>query len=144
MTLSSEPLKERWFLSLLILKRKVCLPQKDEKEKKKFWKFVGSYRELNPGYLGEMSDCQPLHYPDIGIRRRRVWESVFYDKNYNFTNPSLPQIEMILPIIIGPYSTHCFFYQIHIKILKQQIFTSCVLRLPAPVVTLSSNLPNHD
>ena len=39
------------------LKRKVWWPQKDEKEKKKFWKFVGSYRELNPGYLGEMPDC---------------------------------------------------------------------------------------
>ena len=116
---SSEPLKERWFLSLLILKRKVCLPQKDEKEKKKFWKFVGSYRELNPGYLGEMPDCQPLHYPDIGIRRRRVWESVFYDKNYNFTNPSLPQIEMIdighksLPIIIGPYSMLYCILDVH-------------------------------
>jgi hypothetical protein len=35
---------------------------------------------------------------------------VLYNKSSNFTNPSLPQIEMIdighksLPIIIGPYS----------------------------------------
>ena len=35
-----------------------CLrPQKDEKEKNKFWKFVGSCRELNPGHLGEMPEC---------------------------------------------------------------------------------------
>ena len=32
-------------------------PQKDEKEKKKFRKFVGSCRELNPGHLGEMPEC---------------------------------------------------------------------------------------
>ena len=38
MTLPSEPLKERGFLRLLILKRKVWWPQKDEKEKKKFRK----------------------------------------------------------------------------------------------------------
>ena len=31
-------------------------PQNDEKEKKKFWKFVGSCRELNPGHLGEMPE----------------------------------------------------------------------------------------
>ena len=30
---------------------------KDEKEKKKFWKFVGPCRELNPDHLGEMPKC---------------------------------------------------------------------------------------
>ena len=52
--LTSEPLKERWFRRLLILKKKVWWPQKDEREKKKFWKFVGPCRELNPGHLSEV------------------------------------------------------------------------------------------
>ena len=63
-------LKEKLFLRLVILKSKVWWPQKNEKEKKKFSKFVGSYRELNPGHLGEMPDCRPLHYPDIDIKGR--------------------------------------------------------------------------
>ena len=41
MILPSEPLKERWFLRLLISKRNVWWTQKDEKEKNKFQKFVG-------------------------------------------------------------------------------------------------------
>jgi hypothetical protein len=51
MTLPSEPLKERWFLRLLILKRTVWWPQKDEKEKKKYeicWSMPG----IEPGSPG--------------------------------------------------------------------------------------------
>ena len=28
-------------------------------------------KKLNPGHLGEMPECWPLHYLNIGIRRRR-------------------------------------------------------------------------
>ena len=52
-------------------KNEGLVTQKDEKEKKKFWKFVGPWRELNSGHLGEMPECWPLNYPDIVIRRSR-------------------------------------------------------------------------
>jgi hypothetical protein len=33
---------------------------KDEKEKNKFWKFVGPCRELNPGYYRTLVQCTPI------------------------------------------------------------------------------------
>ena len=38
----------------------VCWPQKVEKEKNKFWKYVRPPRVLNPGHLGEMPECWQL------------------------------------------------------------------------------------
>ena len=95
-------------LRLLIFKRKVWWPQKDEKEKKEFWKYDCSFGELNPSQLHEMQECWPLHHPDIVIGESRLAKSVLWNKSSKFTNPSLIQIVTInivhkgLPIIIEP------------------------------------------
>ena len=50
---------------------------------------------IEPGSpVGEMPECWPLHYPDIrlGVDFNKVYSII---KKSNFTNPSLPQIEMI-------------------------------------------------
>ena len=57
----------RWFLRLLILERKVWWPQKDEKEKKIFWKFVGPCRELNLSHLGEIGRSKFLQTVFMGV-----------------------------------------------------------------------------
>ena len=55
-----EPLKGRWLLRLLLLKRKVWCPQKEEKEKKVFWKLIWPYREFNPGHLRKRQEYWTL------------------------------------------------------------------------------------
>ena len=74
-------------------------PEGSEGEKQS-WKFVGPWRELNPGHL--LTTTPSRHcYKLESIR-------VLWNKNSPFTNPSLTQIETIdighksLPIIIGP------------------------------------------
>ena len=76
-----------------------------EKKLKNCWFTQG----IEPGSSGWNARLITTTTLSIGIRRRSFLQIVFYDKSYNFTNPSLPQIEMIdighksLPIIIGPY-----------------------------------------
>ena len=103
-----EQLKDRWNLRLLVLKRKVWWPQKDEKEKKESWKFVGP--RGNWTRVSCMKCKSADHYTIQTLLKSRVDQSkVSYEmKAHIFTNPSLTQIEIIdighksLPIIIGP------------------------------------------
>ena len=105
MTLPTEHLMGRWFLRLLILNSKVWWTQKDEKEKKESWKFVGPCGELNHGHLHE--HCYWI----------KKITTKFLIKSSNFTNSSLLHIEMInigqksLSVKIGPYFKPVIKYQ---------------------------------
>ena len=51
-------IEEEVISEVLILKGKVWWPQKVEKEKNNFWKYVGPCQELNPDDLSEMPDIR--------------------------------------------------------------------------------------
>ena len=59
---------EGWLIpEVASFKEEGLVTQKDEKEKKESWKFVGS-----PGLLHEMQECWPLHHPEIVMKWSRL------------------------------------------------------------------------